>query len=152
MDEQNVSRFCPQCGTAYGEGASFCPKCGNPVGSNAGTVNPYAAPKTTAKDVLNKIKGVMQKIQKFFPLGGIASGILSVIFGLSTWGMGVGYWEISQTYGGDAYTGMQNASAQAANNVQALAKLTRFGLGALLVVAGIALICYFVSKLDFSEE
>lgn len=78
---------------------------------------------------------------------GVISGFISIIFAFVVKKMSIGSYENNYTYGGDAYTGMQNASAQAANNVQALADIVRTGLFALLFVIGVALICYFVSKI-----
>jgi len=51
-----------------------------------------------------------------------------------------GAWERSEAYGGDAYTGIQNAAAQTANNVQALARIARFGFGSVLTVGGAAMV------------
>lgn len=49
-------------------------------------------------------------------------GILIAVFGLVAFCLGLssdyyGEYELSQTYGGDAYTGIQNAAAATANNV-----------------------------------
>lgn len=55
-----------------------------------------------------------------------------------------------ETYGGDAYTGMQNASANAANNVRALYSLSRDGYNQIctdiLLVASFA---FLISTLIF---
>ena len=87
----------------------------------------------------------MKKISNII---GVLSGVLSIIFACIVKGMGIGSYEMNLTYGGDAYTGMQNASAQAANNVQALADIVRTGLFAFLLVLGIALICFFSSRIS----
>ncbi len=86
-------------------------------------------------------------IMHIFDLLGIICGIVSIIFGVSASEYGIGRYENAEQYVGDAFTGIQGASAQTANNIQALAKLIRFGLTALLIIFGIALICYFGSKL-----
>lgn len=85
-------------------------------------------PKTNFKNVLN------------------ICGILSLIFGLIVFNKNTGYSQQSITYGGDAYTGIQNAAAQAANNVKFLNEAVVYGFGALLIVVGIALVCYFGRK------
>ena len=50
----------------------------------------------------------------------ILIAILSLIFAFTCFGMYTGGYESNLSYGGDAYTGIQNASAQAANNIQTL--------------------------------
>lgn len=77
---------------------------------------------------------------------GILDGILSLILGLVMFSKEIGTWENNVSYGGDAYTGIQNAAAQTANNVQYLSDLVKFGFGSLLIVVGIALISYFGIK------
>lgn len=76
----------------------------------------------------------------FFTLNGIVSVVLSIICFI----MGSGSYEIDITYGGDAYTGIQNAAAQTARNVQSLANIVKFGFGSILLIFGITLILYAV--------
>ena len=66
--------------------------------------------------------------------------------------MDEGYYESSYTYGGDAYTGIQNAAAQTANNTRYLAKITRFGFGSVLLVGGISLMAAGLSAFEKNEE
>lgn len=40
-------------------------------------------------------------------------------------------------YGGDAFTGIQNAGAQTSENVSGLASIVQFGFGSVLLVAGL---------------
>ena len=87
-------------------------------------------------------------MKKLGSIGGIISGVISIIFSFVVKGMSIGSWESNLSYGGDAYTGIQNASAQAANNVQDLADIVRTGLFAFLLVFGIALICFFISQME----
>ena len=82
-----------------------------------------------------------------FSLLGAISGIVSIVFSFVVFGMSNGSFENSKKYGGDAYTGMQNATAQTANNVQDLCELVQTGIGGLLLVVGLALIAYFGSKI-----
>ncbi len=77
---------------------------------------------------------------------GTIAGVVSLNFGSAVSKMGIGGSEDNLTYGADAYTGMQNAAAQAANNVRTLAGIVREGLSCLLTVLGLAMICYFVFK------
>lgn len=43
-------------------------------------------------------------------------------------------------YGGDAYTGIQNAAADTSKNVVELSKIAKTGFGSILLVAGLAFI------------
>lgn len=43
-------------------------------------------------------------------------------------------------YGGDAYTGIQNAAAATSKNVKELAGIVQFGFGSILLVMGLGLI------------
>ena len=61
--------------------------------------------------------------------------------------MGTGSGASYETYGGDAYTGIQNASAQVSHNVCDLSEIVRDSFSLLLFVIGLALICYFVTNL-----
>ncbi len=54
--------------------------------------------------------------------------------------------------GGDAYTGIQNAAAQTAVNIYYLADIVRTGLFAFLLVFGIALICFFLSRINIDVK
>ena len=67
-------------------------------------------------------------------------------------GQDVGYWEASISYGGDAYTGIQNAAAQTANNVQDLAEIAAMGFGFLLISLGLFMIFYFSTKMKNLPE
>lgn len=54
---------------------------------------------------------------------------------------------LEKEYGGDAYTGIQNAAAQTANNIYYLAAEIRIGLGAFFILAGmITMICAIPKK------
>jgi hypothetical protein len=53
-----------------------------------------------------------------FVLMGI--GVLALIFGLICFSMNDGSYVSTQSYGGDAYTGIQNAAARTANNLETL--------------------------------
>lgn len=85
-------------------------------------------------------------MKKTISVIGILAGVLSVIFSFVTFGMSVGYSESSKMYGGDAYTGIQQASAQSANNIKQLAEIAKLGMGAILLIGGLALILYFAMK------
>ncbi len=67
-------------------------------------------------------------------------GILSIIVGVICLCQYGGSYETDITYGGDAYTGIQNASAQAANNLLALSWIVKLGFGSTLIISGLVLI------------
>ncbi len=85
-------------------------------------------------------------------IGGIISGVISIIFSFVVKGMSIGSYEWYSEYGGDAYTGIQNAAAQTANNTQDLADIVRTGLFAFLLVFGIALICFFITRISNDKK
>ena len=93
-----------------------------------------------------KIKKPSKK--QFGPILGMIAGILSVIFGVVVFSMSTGSWEPPKSYGGDAYSGIQQAAAQTANNVQELADICRCGFAYLLIVVGLITIAVFASKLS----
>jgi hypothetical protein len=66
--------------------------------------------------------------------------------------MSTGSWESNSSYGGDAYTGIQNAAAQTANNVQDLAEILKTGMSSALIIFGIAMIAYFGLKFFKNTE
>lgn len=51
----------------------------------------------------------------------------------------LGY-ESSSMYGGDAYTGIQNAAAKTSQNVKELASIVQFGFGSVLLVMGLTIL------------
>ncbi len=77
------------------------------------------------------------KLLKIFCL---VLGVVSLIFALTVFSGSVGYYESSKSYGGDAYTGIQNAAAQSANNILYLGETIRTALGAFLLVQGLCLL------------
>lgn len=103
------------------------------------------------RKTFNKEKGLL--------VLGMLSGFVSIIFSVIIFCMDNGSWENSLQYGGDAYTGIQNAAAKTANNIQALCDVLKIGFGALLLVAGIVIVCCFALKIksmdlsqDFSDD
>lgn len=77
---------------------------------------------------------------------GIAQSISSVIVFLKALAVG----KISHiAYGGDAYTGIQNAAADTGNHVYGVG----LGVGAILLFGGLAIYAYFYLKsLDYQSE
>lgn len=67
-------------------------------------------------------------------------GLLSIVLSICCFNSEVGDKVSMQYFGGDAYTGMQQASAHAANNILLLAKIVKTGFGSLLLVLGLGMI------------
>ena len=101
---------------------------------------------------------------KNYPRMGICCGILSVIFaiiiftgsGTNVKDMDTGTHTSYSYYGGDAYTGIQQAAADTSRNVQSLASIVKTGfqslsgsgMGYLLLIIGIWLITYSLHALN----
>ena len=81
-------------------------------------------------------------MKKFFAVLFIVVGLLSIVLSYMAYDSYIGAYESSEAYGGDAYTGIQNAAAQTANNVKALAELVAFSTGSILLVAGLFMVVY----------
>lgn len=152
--EITAGAFCPKCAKELQEGQAFCPECGTPIGQsgvNPGPVPPmggYTPAPQNPLDTITATSGKYAGVGRIIAsVVGTLSGLLSIILGLITMGLSNGSYESNASYGGDAYTGIQNAAAQAANNIQDLADIVKFGLGALLIVFGIATACFFILKL-----
>ncbi len=77
----------------------------------------------------------MKRITGLISFGASA---LSLIFACVLFFMDTGNYESPLYYGGDAYTGIQQAAAQTANNTMALARICRTGFGAVCLIASFA--------------
>lgn len=109
----------------------------------------------------------MNKNKRYAYLVMIA-GLIALIFAIVMFATGsitkpgTGISVSNQYYGGDAYTGIQNASAATARNVQTLSEIAiagfrhlSVGLGALLLVLGIILISislYWLSRINSKPQ
>lgn len=150
--EITAGAFCAKCGSELQEGVAFCDKCGAAMQNDANcesqaSFTPVNTNNTTKLD--NAINVINQKSEGgvLFNVIGLISGIVSAILGFGVFGLKTGGHEYFESYGGDAYTGIQNAAARTANNVQCLADIVKYGIASLLIVLGIAIFCYFGSRL-----
>lgn len=144
--------FCTKCGTQINDNAAICPNCGCPTGAQPTAqyqpqpVQQYQQPAQPPKkkvDILKLLPIISNAI-------GVVSGILSVIFGIYVKNDNYGtypYYIAGESYGGDAYTGIQNAVAHTANNVRSVYFLAREGAMFLLIVIGLIAIAAFSTKL-----
>ena len=169
-------RLCRECGAELPAGSPVCVKCGAPVeAENSRPAAPAApaAPESAAGAAgyarsagpVNYAPGAIpgvaqapaappgkQKNATVAYLLGILSGIASIVMGIVCFGMYAGSGFSFETYGGDAYTGIQNAAAQTARNVRDLADIARFGFGSLLIVVGVAILALFIAKIMESNK
>lgn len=157
--------FCDKCGNQINENEKVCPNCGNAIEEvqpNVGFTGeqpqntaftpqqsqgmPYAQPTQPPKkkvDILKLLPIISNAI-------GVVSGILSVIFGIYVKNGDYGtypYYIAGESYGGDAYTGIQNAAADTGNNVKAVYHLIQNSAMFLLITIGLIAISVFFSKL-----
>ena len=75
----------------------------------------------------------------------VVIGIVSIIMSFEAYDLPTGGYESSSAYGGDAYTGIQNAAAQTANNVRYVTEAVGYVGGSLLMVTGLILIAVGVN-------
>lgn len=78
--------------------------------------------------------------KKLLKIFGLILGVVTIVLSIVVFCRNVGYYESSVSYGGDAYTGIQNAAAQTANNVKYVGEMIRFALGAQMLVMGLAMV------------
>ncbi len=159
--EITAGAFCPKCGSNV-ESGGFCPQCGTKVDEpNAPETmaQPSAQPTFTPAQPVQSNSGLGSFAKKNSRVGkmicsiaGAVGGFISIILGFVVSGMSTGSWESNTSYGGDAYTGIQNAAAQTANNVQDLAEILKTGMSSALIIFGIAMICYFGLKFFKNTE
>lgn len=67
----------------------------------------------------------------------IIIGIVSIGLSIKCFSFKELSYEPKSMYGGDAFTGIQNAGAQTSENVKELANIVKFGFGSVLLVAGL---------------
>lgn len=64
-------------------------------------------------------------------------GVVSLILSFACFGKYEGYITKDKAYGGDAYTGIQNALADVSSDIVMLNRVVKFGVGSLLLVSGL---------------
>lgn len=155
---------CKKCGASVNEGQKFCSLCGEPQPSfpngnvESGTQQSQAVYNTVQNQEQFKTQpktrvNAFSQSDKTSKIGflcniiGAISGAISFLCGLIISGSNTGSWISFESYGGDAYTGIQHAAARTGNNVQAVAEILKAGFACLLIILGIAICCYFVSRL-----
>lgn len=158
--------FCNKCGNQLNENEKVCPNCGNVVEEAQQQPNvdftgeqpqntaftpqqPQGMPYTQQAQTPKKKVDVLGLLPIISNAIGVISGILSVVFGIIVKNYYSRYlsYTLSKSYGGDAYTGIQNAAAYTANNVRAVYHLIQNGFMFLLIVIGLIAIAAFSTKL-----
>lgn len=131
---------CSECGADVIFDSEFCPNCGCSIHNDEDEIS------------YNGGNNIMYHID-----GHILPGLLYIIVGVVAivWGLSLNYNGTStdsKTYGGDAYTGIQNASAKAANNINRLGDTVCVGLKGILIVIGGTLCIYGYSSIKKVEK
>ena len=159
--------FCPHCGKYVTDSSKDCSYCGRPldVASAKSNVSPAPAVRQESSygvaggypSTVNSVPYVrkstnQKKGQAFFSILGIIGGIVSIILGLAVVYYDTGAWEMSNRYGADFYTDVQNSVAQAANNIQCVAEMLNTGISSMLIIFGVAMIAYFGLKFLKNKE
>ena len=72
-------------------------------------------------------------------------GIAAIVLGIMCFAANKGYTVSFETYGGDAYTGIQNAAARTASNIAKSNELNALGFGSILVIAGLVMLAFGIS-------
>ena len=78
--------------------------------------------------------------QKFRSIILIVVGIIALGLSIKCFSIDDLDYATKSMYGGDAYTGIQNAAAATSKNVKELASIVQFGFGSILLVMGLGLI------------
>ena len=146
-----MPKVCTKCGAENVDDAIFCTGCGAQMNENAEKAEGENEFVNTVPQENNAQSGNAPGNggcrRKICCLCGAATGVISIILGIIAACLKTGVKEQAFSYGGDAYTGIQNAAAQTATNVHYLANIIRFGISSLLIIAGLALIFLFGAKL-----
>lgn len=82
----------------------------------------------------------MVKRIRTFLLCGV--GVISIILSIKCFSFDRLDSEPKSMYGGDAFTGIQNAAATTSKNVSELASIVQFGFGSLLLINGLTLLAF----------
>ena len=150
------TKKCPMCGIDIEAGLDTCPACGFRFESDQATeaqapevefqAQKNAAPTASASLLpKSKLDSMSQKIDMIYNVI-IGIGIIAIILGFVCFSKDTGSYIENLAYGGDAYTGIQNAAAGTGRNVHYLAEIVAFGFGSVDLIAGLALCAFGLMK------
>ena len=164
--------ICSKCGAENPDGIRFCTSCGAPAAQSEPQTTPIQTNENANANAMDpNIPVFNQGVPPFGPnvmqpmpapapkkpkksissIVGLISGFVSLIFSFTIRSMSVGSYAYSWSYGGDAYTGIQNSAAQTANNVSLVGNIVKTGFSGMFLVIGLALIAYYWNKLSDKE-
>lgn len=142
--------FCRKCGNEIVTGEKFCSACGTEIETveESVTMNENDYENSSEQNNVEMIcKNTNNVLGIIASIGGMVTGLLSIILGFVLRSDSTGMYELNGTYGGDAYTGIQNAAARTANNVIDVAEIVQDGISYVLFVLGLIVIFSFMFKL-----
>jgi len=79
-------------------------------------------------------------VQKLRSIVLMVIGIVAIGLSIKCYTIDEMNYESKSMYGGDAFTGIQNAAAATSKNVKELAEIVQFGFGSVLLVMGLTLV------------
>lgn len=79
-------------------------------------------------------------VQKLRSIVLIVIGVIAIGLSIKCYTINDLSYESRSMYGGDAFTGIQNAAAVTSKNVKELAGIVQFGFGSILLVMGLTLV------------
>lgn len=146
--------FCEKCGKELNRDEKICSNCGNLIEATDNAVQqqinqPYTEPPVYQPPVSHPKKAINDKLMNLILNAiGSFSGLLSLIYGFILKGKTYPIQYTSRgTYGGDAYTGIQNAAADTSSNLIVIVAILRDALSMLFIIIGLAILSYFIYRL-----
>ena len=137
--------ICNNCKKEVEVGTIICPYCGclTEENSNDGvdTMDEMTNSNNESKD-----KNANNNSYEFGIFVSILVLIAGIVFFFYSSYSNIGSTEYNCEYGGDAYTGIQNAAAQTASNVYYLIICISKGIGILTSSIGLISLSYFIQK------
>ncbi len=79
-------------------------------------------------------------VQKLRSIVLMVIGIVAIGLSIKCYSIDEMNYESKSMYGGDAFTGIQNAAAATSKNVKELSEIVQFGFGSILLVMGLTLV------------
>ncbi len=140
---------CSKCGSEINVGEKFCQNCGEKVdyvkqeNISYNQVGYYSEKTNEAvKNYSNYVGTPIYVVLKY-----IASAISFIgFFGIMV--SDIGDYAVKNSYGGDAYTGIQQAGATTANNIRMMASMCKIGFACFLLAFGFLMLSMALKEKD----